>query len=77
MEWMSFSSEKKALVVREKVEVGVKRLMSGGDEVVEMRKRAKELAEKAKKAVQVGGSSSIDADALIEELKSTKKNESR
>ena len=77
MEWMSFISEKKALVVREKVEVAVKRLMSGGDEVVEMRKRAKELAEKAKKAVQVGGSSNIDADALIEELKSSKKNESR
>ncbi|KAK7837577.1 abscisate beta-glucosyltransferase [Quercus suber] len=70
--WMSIKSEKKALIVREKVEVAVKRLMGGGDEVVEMRKRARELAEKAKKAVQVGGSSYMDADALIEELKSLK-----
>ncbi|XP_075672474.1 abscisate beta-glucosyltransferase-like [Castanea sativa] len=72
IEWMPIKSEKKALVVREKVEVAVKRLMGGGDEVVEMRKRARELAEKAKKAVQVGGSSYMDADALIEELKSLK-----
>lgn len=73
-EWISFKSEKKGLVEREKVEVAVKRLMGGGDEVVGIRKRAKELAGKAKKAVQVGGSSYIDADALIEELKSLKKN---
>ena len=73
-EWISFKSEKKGLVGREKVEVAVKRLMGGGDEVVDIRKRAKELAGKAKRAVQVGGSSYIDADALIEELKSLKKN---
>ncbi len=72
VEWMSFNVEKKALVGREKVEVAVKRLM-GGDgaaEAVEMRRRAREFAEKAKRAVEEGGSSSKDADALIEELKS-------
>jgi abscisate beta-glucosyltransferase len=75
IEWMSFHSVKKALIGREKVEVAVKKLMDGGDEVVEMRKRVRELAEKAKRAVEVGGSSYSDADALIEELKSLRKKE--
>jgi abscisate beta-glucosyltransferase len=76
VEWMSFNVEKKALVGREKVEVAVKRLMGGdgdGAEVGRMRRRARELAEKAKRAVEEGGSSDKDANALIEELKSRRK----
>lgn len=69
VEWMSFNVEKKALVGMEKVEVAVKTLMGGGDEAMKMRRRARELAEKAKRAVEEGGSSYNDADALIEELK--------
>ncbi|XP_059447430.1 abscisate beta-glucosyltransferase-like [Corylus avellana] len=74
VEWMSFNVEKKALVGREKVEVAVKRLMDGdGAEVGGMRRRARELSEKAKRAVEGGGSSDKDANALIEELKSCRK----
>ncbi|KAK9287124.1 hypothetical protein L1049_015535 [Liquidambar formosana] len=47
--------------------------MGGGDEVAEMRKRARELGEEAKKAVEEGGSSYADAEALIEELKSSRR----
>ncbi|KAF5444357.1 hypothetical protein F2P56_036842 [Juglans regia] len=68
LEWMSFNVEKAALVGREKVEEAVKRLMGGGEAVVEMRLRAGELAEKAKRAVEQGGSSFKDADDLIVEL---------
>ncbi|KAJ0011520.1 hypothetical protein Pint_33902 [Pistacia integerrima] len=56
--------------------MAVKRLMSGDEEAVEMRRRARELGEKAKRAVEGGGSSYMDADALIQELKSVRKYES-
>jgi abscisate beta-glucosyltransferase len=73
LDWISANVEKKALVGREKVEVAVKRLMDGdgdGAEAGGMRRRARELAEKAKRAVEEGGSSDKDVNALIEELKS-------
>ncbi|KAL7248574.1 hypothetical protein ACSBR2_003334 [Camellia fascicularis] len=71
-EWLSYIWEPKVTVTREKVEAAVKWLMAGngGDEVDEMRRRAKEVSEKAKKAVDHGGSSNADAIALINELKS-------
>ncbi|KAF5943605.1 hypothetical protein HYC85_017682 [Camellia sinensis] len=71
-EWLSYIWEPKVTVTREKVEAAVKWLMAGngGHEVEEMRRRAKEVSEKAKKAVDHGGSSNADAIALINELKS-------
>lgn len=72
-EWASWNMERKELIGREKVEVAVRRVIGGGDEAVEMRKRARDLAEKAKRAVEEGGSSYEEADALISELKSVKK----
>lgn len=68
--WVSWSTEPSAAVGRDKVEVAVKRLMGTGEEAAEMRRRAGELGEKAKKAVEEGGSSFIDAEALLQELKS-------
>ncbi|GMN73315.1 hypothetical protein TIFTF001_054301 [Ficus carica] len=47
--------------------------MGGGVEVAEMRKRVRNLAEDAKKAVESGGSSQSNLVALINELKSLKK----
>ncbi|KAI8014117.1 Abscisate beta-glucosyltransferase [Camellia lanceoleosa] len=71
-EWLSYIWKPKLTVTREKVEAAVKWLMAGngGDEVEEMRRRGKEVSEKAKKAVDHGGSSNTDAIALINELKS-------
>ncbi|XP_028067167.1 abscisate beta-glucosyltransferase-like [Camellia sinensis] len=71
-EWSSYIWEPKLTVTREKVEVAVKWLMGGGaaDEVEAMRRRVKQLSEKAKKAIDHGGSSNADAIALINELKS-------
>lgn len=69
-EWMFSLWDPKVTVGREKVEAAVKRLMAGGDEIEEMRKRAKALGEKAKKALEEGGSSHRDAVSLINELKS-------
>ncbi|CAL5399881.1 unnamed protein product [Camellia sinensis] len=72
-EWMALHWEPKVTVTREKVETAVKRLMGGGGEVEEMRRRARELSEKANKAVEPGGSSDADVVGLINELKSCRK----
>ncbi|KAF2294742.1 hypothetical protein GH714_015879 [Hevea brasiliensis] len=70
MEWLSWSSEPSAAVKRDNVETAVKRLMGGDEEAAEMRSRAKDLGEKAKRVVEEGGSSYNDANALIQELQS-------
>ncbi|XP_028067170.1 UDP-glycosyltransferase 73B1-like [Camellia sinensis] len=61
-EWLSYTWEPKVTVTREKVKAAVKWLLGGGGvgEVEEVRRRAKELSVKAKKAVNHGGSSDAD-----------------
>ncbi|XP_020572643.1 UDP-glycosyltransferase 73C3-like [Phalaenopsis equestris] len=54
-----------AVVGREKVEMVVRRVMCGGEEGEEMRKRAWELGEKARKAMEDGGSSYENLSSLI------------
>ena len=44
--------------------------MGSGEEAAEMRRRTEKLGVKAKIAVEEGGSSCKNADALIQELKS-------
>ncbi|KAM1345370.1 hypothetical protein ACFX15_034109 [Malus domestica] len=56
-------------VKKEAVEKAVRRIMVG-EEADEMRSRARELAEQAKRAIEKGGSSHSDLNALIEELSS-------
>nr|XP_011468724.1 PREDICTED: abscisate beta-glucosyltransferase-like [Fragaria vesca subsp. vesca] len=73
-EWASWNMERKEVIGREKVEAAVRKVVGGGEEEVEMRKRARDLAEKAKKAIEEGGSSYAEVDALISELRSLKKN---
>ncbi|KAF6156855.1 hypothetical protein GIB67_000395 [Kingdonia uniflora] len=60
--------ERKVLVKREKIEKAVLRLMDSGDEAEKIKERAKEFGEKAKSAVEVGGSSYNDLMGLIDEL---------
>ncbi|GMN72457.1 hypothetical protein TIFTF001_055621 [Ficus carica] len=62
----------KELVKREQLEKAVEFLMGGGgggEEAADMRKRVRNLAEDAKKAVETGGSSQTNLMALINELK--------
>ncbi|KAL6964031.1 abscisate beta-glucosyltransferase [Sarracenia purpurea var. burkii] len=73
-EWASWNMERKTVVGREKVEAAVTRLMGGG-EAAEMRRRAKELAEESKRAVEEGGSSYNDIEDLIQVLKSRRRTE--
>ncbi|KAK7264553.1 hypothetical protein RJT34_32162 [Clitoria ternatea] len=61
--------ERQKLVPRDSVEKAVRRLMDGGDEAREIRRRATEYAKKAVQAVQEGGSSQRNLTALIHELK--------
>ncbi|TYK06763.1 scopoletin glucosyltransferase-like [Cucumis melo var. makuwa] len=56
-------------VRREAMEKAINRVMEG-EEAEEMRKRAKEFAQMARKAIAENGSSYSDLDALIKELKS-------
>lgn len=68
-EWVSWNAEWKELVGREKVELAVKKLMEKSGEAEEMRRRVREIAGKARRAVEEGGTSYADVDGLIEELK--------
>ncbi|XP_015892859.3 scopoletin glucosyltransferase-like [Ziziphus jujuba] len=56
-------------VKREAVAKAVKYVMEGGEEIKEMRKKARALGVMAKRAVEEGGSSYSDLSALIEELR--------
>ncbi|KAJ9184381.1 hypothetical protein P3X46_004112 [Hevea brasiliensis] len=56
-------------VKREEVKRAVENLMDGGEEGKERRKRARELGEIAKKAIEVGGSSYLNMTLLIEDIR--------
>ncbi|PON40835.1 UDP-glucuronosyl/UDP-glucosyltransferase [Parasponia andersonii] len=62
-------------VKREAIEKAVRRVMDG-EEAEEMRDRVKGLAEMARRAVEEGGSSCLDLNALIEELRLHRSNTS-
>ncbi|KAK7252020.1 hypothetical protein RIF29_35693 [Crotalaria pallida] len=68
-EWGIHTEEWKEVLGREKVELAVKKLMGKSEEGEEMRRRVKEIAGKARKAVEEGGTSYAEVEALIEELK--------
>lgn len=61
--------ETEKLVGRDRIERAVRRVMDGGDEAVQIRRRARELGEMARQAVQEGGSSHTNLTALINDLK--------
>ncbi|KAL9247996.1 hypothetical protein vseg_021363 [Gypsophila vaccaria] len=69
-EWTSQQGELKVTVTRDKVEAAVRRMMdSNAKDVIDMRKRAQQFAEKSRVAVHKGGSSYAHVYALVEELK--------
>ncbi|XP_057420030.1 scopoletin glucosyltransferase-like [Lotus japonicus] len=69
-EWTSIGfGEREKVVSRESIEKAVRRLMDGGDEAEQIRRRAEEFGVKARLAVQDGGSSHNNLTALIDDLK--------
>ncbi|XP_028761012.1 UDP-glucose flavonoid 3-O-glucosyltransferase 7-like, partial [Neltuma alba] len=62
----------KNLVKRDRIESAVRKLMDGGDEAMDIRRRVGELTEKAKAAIGEGGSSQRKLTALIEDLQKLK-----
>nr|KYP58163.1 Anthocyanin 3'-O-beta-glucosyltransferase [Cajanus cajan] len=60
--------EREKLIGRDCIERAVRRLMDGGEEALNIRRRAKEFGEKAKEALQEGGSSHDSLSALIAHL---------
>ncbi|KAL1316217.1 hypothetical protein HN51_068441 [Arachis hypogaea] len=67
--WQEFGEE---VVKKGKIAKAIALLMGNGEESVEMRRRARELSDAAKRAIQVGGSSHTNLLQLIQELKSLK-----
>ena len=61
--------ESRPVIGREEIQRAMAQLMDGGDEADERRRRASELGEMAKRAVGKGGSSSLDFDRLIDDIK--------
>ncbi|XP_058077109.1 UDP-glycosyltransferase 73C6-like [Magnolia sinica] len=66
-EWYP-DEKKEVLVEMEEVTKAVERLMDEGDEGEERRKRARTLGEKARSAMEEGGSSYINMTLLIEDI---------
>ncbi|XP_028783084.1 UDP-glycosyltransferase 73B4-like [Neltuma alba] len=66
---------KEKLVTQDMIEKAVRKVMDGGEEAAKMRSRIKELSEKAKKAVEEGGSSHNNLTVLIEELQRFRQSE--
>ncbi|KAK1401901.1 Glycosyltransferase [Heracleum sosnowskyi] len=73
-DWRFFSDLDRKIIKREKIEKAVRMLMDGGDHVEEIRKKTKELGEKAVRAVKTGGSSHQNLTNLIRELKQLRDN---
>nr|UXY92008.1 UDP-glycosyltransferase UGT10 [Glycyrrhiza glabra] len=69
-EWSAIGfGEREKVVCRESIEKAVRRLMGGGDEAEKIRRRARELGDKAMQAVREGGSSHNNLTALIDDLR--------
>ncbi|KAJ6849578.1 scopoletin glucosyltransferase-like [Iris pallida] len=64
--------EERTFVSREQVRKAVEEVMGGGEEADERRKRAREVAEMARRAVEEGGSSYNGLSSLIQELRDIK-----
>ncbi|KAK8965768.1 Zeatin O-glucosyltransferase [Platanthera guangdongensis] len=56
------------LVTAETVRESLERLMAGGDEGKDLRRRAREMGEKLRAAVKKGGSSKQDFDAFLDRI---------
>ncbi|KAK1282109.1 UDP-glycosyltransferase 73C1 [Acorus calamus] len=61
--------EREMLVGREEIGLAVERVMGGGEEGEERRRRVREVGEMAKKAMEVGGSSYVNTTRLFEDVK--------
>nr|AYA22038.1 UFGT6 [Fagopyrum tataricum] len=70
LQWKVWATEEGPVIDRAKIREAVSRVMGEAAESEEMRKKAKELRDLARKAVGEGGSSYKDFKALIEEIKS-------
>ncbi|XP_027340913.1 soyasapogenol B glucuronide galactosyltransferase-like [Abrus precatorius] len=71
-EWIYLHNPSNEVLKREDIGKAIAKVMDGGEECLEMRKRVKVLSDAAKKAIQVGGSSYNNMKNLIDDLKSIK-----
>ncbi|KAI4345532.1 hypothetical protein L6164_012646 [Bauhinia variegata] len=67
--WETLYNAKGKLVSRDNIENAIRRIMDGGEEAKEVRRKARAMGENASEAVQEGGSSQKNLRDLIEDLK--------
>ncbi|XP_057441371.1 soyasapogenol B glucuronide galactosyltransferase-like [Lotus japonicus] len=70
--WKKWNEVGDEIVKRENIVKAISLLMGGGEEALEMRRRARVLGEAAKKTIQPGGCSHTKVKGLIDELKALK-----
>lgn len=70
--WWDLEEERGEVVKREDLGKAVALLMGGSGEALEMRKRAREMGEAAKRAVSCGGLSEMKLVSLLKELRTMK-----
>ncbi|KEH15804.1 putative UDP-glucuronosyl/UDP-glucosyltransferase [Medicago truncatula] len=74
-EWLTIAfRDMEKLIGRDRIKKALRRLMDSGDEAIQIRRRAQEIAKIAKHVVQEGGSSHDNLTALIDELKQLRDN---
>lgn len=72
--WWDLGEERGEVIKREDIGNAVRFLMGGSGEAMEIRKRAKEMGEAAKRAVSSGGLSEMNLVSLFKELQAMKLN---
>ncbi|KAF3319927.1 scopoletin glucosyltransferase-like protein [Carex littledalei] len=65
--------EQKEIIGRDLVERGVRRLMDEGEEKQRIRERTSSLKEKARRSIEKGGSSSVEMERLMQEIRASER----
>ncbi|XP_021760264.1 scopoletin glucosyltransferase-like [Chenopodium quinoa] len=68
MVWKTWATDETELIQKEKIKIAIERVMGGGEEAEEIRRKVKEFSELAYKAIEEGGSSYNDVNELLKEI---------
>nr|AFJ52934.1 UDP-glycosyltransferase 1 [Linum usitatissimum] len=71
--WSVWATEESPLIKAEKIKSAIDIVMGQGPQAIEMRKKIQKLAEMAKNAVEIGGSSDCDLKSLLNDIRDYKK----
>ncbi|XP_057522581.1 UDP-glucose flavonoid 3-O-glucosyltransferase 7-like [Amaranthus tricolor] len=72
--WKAWATDETEVIKNEKIKTAIRRVMGGGEEAKEIRRKVKELSDLAHKAIEKGGSSYNDIKALLHVIRLHKQN---